>query len=218
MRVTKKLSEVERYLGRVILALVTYRDRESVRTYAANNIGVPMDLLDATLDAAEKRIAIVADYDRQHELAIQVERLNRLYEAASNVEDITTGQERTSRLSEQRKIISDLAKLLELQKFPAVETLGESAAIETERLTRDHLEALSLCENNLPIEELARRVALAVTNLDGYTHEPTKCVETKLPTKKGTKSTNKPRTVARRQGHSAPSASTKSAKKSGRKI
>lgn len=59
---------------------------------------------------------------------------------------------------------NELSKLLRLYDAVNLAAVDEAFQSETERLAREHLENLTITEQGLPLEELARRVALFVVN------------------------------------------------------
>ena len=111
----------------------------------------------ALVKEAQKRIALAADHDLREELGRARIQLEELYTASLAAGDVKTA------LATRK----ELSKILHLYEGSAASALDTDLQTATEALVREHLEGLAITEKGLPLEELARGVALYfIENVD----------------------------------------------------
>jgi len=139
---------------RVASFLALERDRERVVDFCVSSFGCSSDSADALIKAARQELALAADVDFRVELGKRREQLEDLRERARRADDLRV----------ELATIQELNKLANLYQSERVELPDDPGAA----LARQHLEALGVAPNNLPLEELARLVANYVANLPEY--------------------------------------------------
>lgn len=141
------------------MLLVTLRDEEAVYTRLEQE-GYKRQKADKLVEAARQRIVLAADVDRRRELGVLIERLRWLYEeAADAVKNADRPADKTAAIRVAKEITVQLGEVLDLQNHLNVGLVEENVKSQVEEFVRGHLEGLRICEEGLPLEELARRVA-----------------------------------------------------------
>ncbi len=146
------------YVRRVGALLATVRDEARVRAECRREFGVDGDALDRLIADAKADLATAADVDLRAEFATRRAQLEDVRERAKTSGDLQT----------ELKAIQELAKICGLYKQATssdAAAVAESASIA---VVREHLEGIGATERDLPIEELARLVALKFLDFAAY--------------------------------------------------
>lgn len=107
---------------------------------------------------AKEHIALAAVSDTREEIGRARIQLENLYNVALQDEDVKTA------LAARK----ELSKILHLYELTNTSALDEEMQTMTETLVRQHLEGLDITDKGLPLEELARSVALWVIGHADY--------------------------------------------------
>lgn len=141
---------------KVILLLVTSRDREFVRKACVEKLGLSETKAKKAVDEAISCITLAADYDRKVEIGKAIIRLDDIFEKSMRVQD------QKNALATQKEV----NKLLDLYATPdrteSEDTHDENNALDT---VREYLLPLELGDDETPTVELARLAALKIMEL-----------------------------------------------------
>lgn len=135
---------------RVASYLALERDVERVAEWCRETFGSSDREARELIRAAREELASAADVDQREELGRRREQLEDLRKRAKEGQDLRV----------ELAAIQELSKLLDLYKTSTM--IDASAEVESAAvsLARRHLEGLAVAPTGLPIEELARVVAL----------------------------------------------------------
>lgn len=137
-------------LGPVIAGLVELRDEATIKKKIAAMSGLPANQLEELIRLAKEKIVLAASCDKKEECGLAKLQLNRLFETC-----LDSGDTKTALATRK-----ELSKFLGLYDAPNAAVVDETFRTETEILVREHLENLRVTPAELPLEELARQVAL----------------------------------------------------------
>jgi hypothetical protein len=136
--------------------MVSGLSSDAVLAALTSKLGLTPAAAKATVEDAEKRIVLAANYDRTRELGTAIARLNDLYRRAVAIQDTKTA------LQTQR----ELNRLLNLYEPPADATLTQADADTIEAHSRRYLDSLALGDASTPLPELCRRAAARILALE----------------------------------------------------
>lgn len=134
--------------------LAVERDSENVEAFCRESFGVSQAAAKALVKEARARLALAADVDVREELGRRKEQLEDLRERARSSGDLRV----------ELAAIQELSKLCDLYGSAAVSNAASDSESAAVSLARGHLEGLALTQKGLPIEELARQIALLIMN------------------------------------------------------
>lgn len=147
----KESGELSKQIVRQIASfLALERDCDAVRDYCVKALHVPQNSVDGAIKAARAELALAADVDVRAEIGLRKEQLEDLLQRARERDDLRI----------------ELATVQELSKLCGLYA-GTSTVVDDQTeppavyLARQHLEALGITPQGLPIEELARLVCVA---------------------------------------------------------
>lgn len=142
-------------VGPVAVAILDGLSEDEIRELLAGRYGITAKKEQAEIiSIATDRINSAASVNIVTELARAKKQTEEIYKTA-----IDAGDTRTALSARQ-----ELSKLFNLYDGRNMAALSETIVSTQERAVRSHLEPLELTEEGLPVEELARRVALFVVN------------------------------------------------------
>lgn len=148
--------EKEAALAGIITSLISRRDPAEAKARLIAE-GKSKHTAASLVKEAQKRIALAADHDLKEELGRARIQLDELFDSALCSGDLKTA------LATRK----ELSKILHLYEGSAASALDTDLQTATEALVREHLEGLEITEKGLPLEELARGVALYfIENVD----------------------------------------------------
>lgn len=149
-------------LGPVIVWIVEQGTGENAAEKIAAHFKISTTEASALVAVAWERIKRAGICDVQTELGLAKKQNEKIFRAALDAGNFYAAQSARNELS----------KLLRLYDAVNLAAIDEAFVSETERLTREHLENLKITDQGLPLEELARRVALfLVNNINGEQFE-----------------------------------------------
>ena len=148
--------EKEATLAGIITSLISRRDPAEAKARLIAE-GKSKQTAASLVKEAQKRIALAADHDLKEELGRARIQLDELFDSALLNGDLKTA------LATRK----ELSKILHLYEGSAASALDTDLQTATEALVREHLEGLEVTEKGLPLEELARNIALyVIQNVD----------------------------------------------------
>lgn len=161
-------------IGPVIVWLVEFGGGEEAADQIAKRFNITPAEAEKLITSAWEKIRRAGICDVQTELGLAKKQNEAIYRSAFEEGNLYAAQAARNELS----------KLLKLYEAASLLAVDEAFQSETERLTRAHLENLELTQTGLPLEELARRIALfVVNNITEDKLETTR--EPAVPTKEG---------------------------------
>jgi len=139
-----------------LLLLSGLREQQILDTAVSKLKLTPKQAAEA-LRRARRALTLAADYHRDEQLGLAIDRLNECYARARAIADTKTA------LQAQR----ELNRLLRLYDQPEDSTQPSDPADADSRLARSHLAALGLAPeaDSLPLSELARLAAAEILRL-----------------------------------------------------
>ena len=144
----------------LLLQLVRGCSADQAERLAIKRLDVDPQVAGLLVTEARRRLTIAADYSRDEVLATGIERLNAIYQAGLDQDDLRTS---LAAQKELHKLFALYHPLMPGAASPPGEQIEELEAV------RAHLEALDLGNEVTATEELARRAAAEI-----ITHRATK--------------------------------------------
>lgn len=138
-----------------ILLLVTLADVEIVTEKLCSDYKISRRAATKLISQAKRAISEAAETDVRREIGQQKKRLDIIYETATKEGDARTALD----------AVRERSKLLRLYEKADLEAINDTMESEREALVRKHLESFEV-EHGLPLEELARLIALRYCNGD----------------------------------------------------
>ncbi|MDR1493151.1 MAG: hypothetical protein LBT05_10570 [Planctomycetaceae bacterium] len=159
-------------LHKVILLLVTSRDKEHVRKTCCDKLNLTAEQTDELIDQAESKIVLAADYDRKALIGEAVIRYDDCYNLARKKQCVRDGI-----AAEDKK-----CKLLGLypESKEAHDAGQEQENNEELEQIRSYLLPLELAKKETPTVELVRLAVIKLQNADKQKHNRLSKEETRL--------------------------------------
>lgn len=110
--------------------------------------------LSRVIKLAKRKINLASEINKKEEIGKRIIQLDELYKKSLESEDAKTAL----------LTIKEKSKLLDLYSIFSQESFTEASENIELGLTRNHLEGIGITDKGLPIEELARQIALYVIN------------------------------------------------------
>ena len=166
---------------KVIILLVTSRDRELVQQVCVEKLGLSEADARAAIEQALQEITLAADFDRREQIGKAVIRLEDIYEKSMRV------QEQKNALATQKEI-SKLLGLYPVADQDTADTQEENSVLDE---IREYLLPLELGKPEVSTLELVRLATYRIYELMGAHEKPGGKNDGRIPNKATRRSTKK---------------------------